>query len=665
MKMMKKYAAIVFSLMFPVTACSDNNPAEGPQTAGEPVPMTVSTEEVKIDRSDPEAQALSLSWDASPEAKAVQIEFSLSDAFEKPVRDIGGATGQTYTNDELAVLMLSLGVPVEESTEVFLRTRFIGSPAYGIRSTEAHTLKVTLGKAPAGIFLVNADEAGQPGRRVLGMLYSLQNSSIYSGYVNSEQSNKNGFFRTADNAFYGAPEGSAGSYSLVDAAYRNISFPQPDGCYLATVDLEKRIWSASLVEGISFEYDGKTVEMDYSPTQNAWLTSIELKNPSAVEIEAEMKLKTYDADHSGLSPLEEKRTLSFSVSAAEAGQKLLTLAMGGIRPEAALTDNTSEKGTFASGGDISWMLEKYEKWGRKFYNGKGEETECTALMKELGMNAIRLRVWVENPTENPYGWNTLPDVLEKAKRVRDLGMRLMIDFHYSDNWADPGQQRVPSAWASLTEWNQRVEAVRNHTVKVLSELKRNNIDVEWVQIGNETKNGMLWNWGAGSGSMGTYVGFSNAGYEAAKSVYPDVKAIVHLENGWDLGSFQWFFREFRKNGGKVDMIGMSYYPYWYNNLKDNANWPKANEAVEYNIKELSKEFGVDCMIVEIGYERSQPAESRKFLTDMFKRALKNTDGHCAGIFYWEPEAFDYVNGAMTDDARPSEALVPFGEYKTY
>lgn len=664
MAIMRKYIAIIVGMLALLAACSDKDTANGAAVAGT-VPIKVSASNIFIDRTNPNSEALALAWEARREAKAIQVEFATSPDFSKPVRDIGGVDGKRYTNEELASLVTSLGIPAGEPAQVSVRAKFIGTPEQGIAYTKTARVEVTLGNAPSSLSFVNSDETGQPGQRVFGKLHSLQNDGVYTGYLSSQQSTKKGFFRGSGNVFYGAPSGSSESFTLSDSRYECISFPSADGCYLTTVNTNEKTWRASLVERIAFEYGGQAVTMDFSPTQNAWMTSIAVTTPGTAEIKAVMRLKTYDSSHGQNAPLDEERQLAFQINAGETGQKSLMLLLDGLRPETRLTDNTSEKGTFASGGDISWMIEKYEHWGRQFYNSKGEATECTALMKEVGMNAIRLRVWVENPAENPDGWNTLPDVLEKAKRVRDQGMRLMVDFHYSDNWADPGQQRVPSAWSSYTTAEQRVAAVKRHTTEVLSELKRHGIDVEWVQVGNETKNGMLWDWGAGSGSMGTYAAFSNAGYDAVKSVYPDAKVIVHLENGWDLWSFQDFFRRLRDNGGKFDMIGMSYYPYWYNNLKDNANWPKANEAVAYNIRELSKEFGVDCMIVEIGYERSQPAESRKFLTDMFKKALKETDGHCAGIFYWEPEAFDYVNGAMTDDARPSEALIPFGAYKTY
>ncbi len=99
--------------------------------------------------------------------------------------------------------------------------------------------------------------------------------------------------------------------------------------------------------------------------------------------------------------------------------------------------------SFAKGADVSWVTEM-EGAGKLFYNNTGVVTECMQLLKNLGMNTIRLRVWVDPAG----GWNNMADVLVKAVRAKNLGMRIMIDFHYSDSWADPGQQTKPAAWAS-------------------------------------------------------------------------------------------------------------------------------------------------------------------------------------------------------------------------
>ena len=155
----------------------------------------------------------------------------------------------------------------------------------------------------------------------------------------------------------------------------------------------------------------------------------------------------------------------------------------GQQPENPETPSTV---TFAKGADISWVTEM-EAAGEKFYNRDGVETDCFQLMKELGMNAIRLRVWV-NP-EN--GWSGKADVVAKAKRAQAQGMDLMIDFHYSDSWADPGQQFKPAAWKGLP-LNDLKAAIANHTTDVLQALKAEGITPKWVQVGNEIRPGMLW-----------------------------------------------------------------------------------------------------------------------------------------------------------------------------
>src|ERR1035437_5958209 len=147
---------------------------------------------------------------------------------------------------------------------------------------------------------------------------------------------------------------------------------------------------------------------------------------------------------------------------------------------------------FAKGADVSWVTQM-EASGKKFYNSAGTEMECMALLKSLGMNSIRLRVWV-NPAD---GWCNSQDVLAKALRAKNLGMKIMIDFHYSDSWADPSKQTKPTAWTNLS-FNDLKTAVATHTTDVLNLLKTNNITPEWVQVGNETGNGMLWEDGKAS-----------------------------------------------------------------------------------------------------------------------------------------------------------------------
>ena len=302
---------------------------------------------------------------------------------------------------------------------------------------------------------------------------------------------------------------------------------------------------------------------------------------------------------------------------------------------------------FASGADISSVTE-FEQKGIKFYSKDGVETEVTAIMKQLGMNAIRERVWVD-PKD---GLCNKADVLAKCLRAKEQGMRLMIDFHYSDTWADPGQQAVPKAWESY-DINQLCEAMRQHTVDVLQTLKDNGIDVEWVQVGNETPDGFMWPLGKASTNMQNYALLTTEGYDAVKSIYPDAQVIVHIDKAPEIERFRGIFRRLRLFEAKWDIIGMSFYP---------ELWQSETDRVAENIITLSETFGTPCMIVETGMLRNDPAEGKRAMQYLFQKMLNDTKGYCRGILYWEPETYKesgYNKGAFTDDGRPSEMLDPF------
>ena len=190
-----------------------------------------------------------------------------------------------------------------------------------------------------------------------------------------------------------------------------------------------------------------------------------------------------------------------------------------------LSTTVNAQSSFVRGADASWCTEM-EASGRKFYNTDGQETELFALLKQIGMNAVRLRVWV-NPTGYGYGaWCDKDDVLKKAERAHQQGLDVMIDFHYSDFFADPGRQEKPKDWSGYTA-EQLKTAVADHTKDVLTALKQKGIEPKWVQVGNETNNGFLFEKGKidwdkkGSEGYTGYVALSNAGYEAGKEVCPE------------------------------------------------------------------------------------------------------------------------------------------------
>ena len=145
------------------------------------------------------------------------------------------------------------------------------------------------------------------------------------------------------------------------------------------------------------------------------------------------------------------------------------------------------QGTFVKGADVGFLAGQ-EKHGVKFHDRNGKERECLELLKnDYQMSAIRMRVWV-----NPRGgMNDKHELLAMAKRAKALGMDLMVDFHYSDSWADPAKQPIPEAWKDHN-YKQMKKDLSEHTIDVLSLLKANGIEPRWVQVGNETANGLLW-----------------------------------------------------------------------------------------------------------------------------------------------------------------------------
>lgn len=305
---------------------------------------------------------------------------------------------------------------------------------------------------------------------------------------------------------------------------------------------------------------------------------------------------------------------------------------------------------FAKGADVSWLTEM-EKAGRKFYDASGREYECLELLRESGMNSVRLRVWV-NPTD---GWCNKGDVLVKALRANRLGFRLMIDFHYSDWWADPGQQTKPAAWQELS-LDELKKAVADHTKDVLSTLKEYEITPEWVQVGNETGDGMLWEDGRASVNMKNYAELNNAGYDAVKEVFPEAKVIVHLQSGDNNSLFRWLFDGLKNNGGKWDMIGMSLYP-------TADTWQEMNNKCIANVNDMISRYGSEVMICEVGMPWDEAAACKAFLTDLITKSKAVADDKCLGIFYWEPQSYgnwkNYTLGAFNSNGMPTEAMEAF------
>lgn len=318
---------------------------------------------------------------------------------------------------------------------------------------------------------------------------------------------------------------------------------------------------------------------------------------------------------------------------------------------------TAPKKNWVKGADIGWCTEMESK-GYKFYNAKGQERECTALMKELGFNAVRYRVWV-NPEE---GWNSVDDVLVKCLRAKALGMDIMIDFHYSDNWADPGKQYIPDAWKSY-DLDALAEAVAKHTSDVLNKLKDNAIEVKWVQVGNEVTNGMLWELGRVQGTSASgFAKLFKAGADAVKSVYPEAKVVLHIDNAWKTETLTWFYDLMVANKVEYDVIGLSLYPsYWDDATGSYNDWHEKVNQVVSNIPMLGKRYDKEVLLTEWGMPQDDPAAAKSALKYLMNRLSSQI---CfKGIFYWEPESEKDRNGGYSlgafEGGKPTAALDPF------
>lgn len=307
---------------------------------------------------------------------------------------------------------------------------------------------------------------------------------------------------------------------------------------------------------------------------------------------------------------------------------------------------------FARGADVSWLTQM-ESEGRKFYTpgADRQEMECMQLLRDYcGVNSIRLRVWV-NPKD---GWNNIDDVVLKARRAEKLGLRTMIDFHFSDTWADPGHQEIPNAWQNLSI-NELTQAVGNHVTETLNALKKVGVTPEWVQIGNETTPGMMLPVGSVDNPV-QLTQLNNAGYDAVKSVFPESKVIVHLDGGNNQWAYDRMFDLLEKHGGKYDIIGMSLYPYWAEQQGETGGWQKVADDCISNINHLKQKYNKPVMICEIGMPYDQGELCKQLITKMMGAKVE-------GIFYWEPQAPNGYNdgynlGCFDNDA-PTVALDAF------
>ena len=313
---------------------------------------------------------------------------------------------------------------------------------------------------------------------------------------------------------------------------------------------------------------------------------------------------------------------------------------------------------FIKGADVSIMPE-LERNGTKFYDN-GIEQDGLTILKNHGVNWIRVRIW-----NNPYvvgpegvgGGNTdEAKAIEMAKRAKALGMKVLVDFHYSDFWVDPGQQKKPDAWKN-DSGDKLVDDVYAYTAKVMQDFNAQGVTPDMVQVGNELNNGMLWPEAQLTEDNPNGYKFLakllNAGLQAVHDNDKDnkVKTMIHLA-GVDVNLYHTFFDNLivKNKVNDFDIIGMSFYPFWHGTMDDlkntmndvSAKYNKDVIAVEtafgYTLEDADFEknnFGTNEEKVS-GYKATVQGQARG-LRDVMATVGSVNDNRGLGIFYWAPD----------------------------
>ena len=313
---------------------------------------------------------------------------------------------------------------------------------------------------------------------------------------------------------------------------------------------------------------------------------------------------------------------------------------------------------FVKGMDLSTLLE-LERCGAKYYDN-GEERDLLAIMKSYDVDTIRIRLWNDpwSETGESYGAgeNDLKTSLEIAKRVTAAGFGVLLNFHYSDFWADPGKQIKPKAWADYGV-KELEQAVYDYTLESMQTFLDAGVNITMVQVGNELSNGLLWP----EGKVPNYdniATFVNAGIRAVRKADAAIPVMIHLDNGGNNALYREWFDNFTKRGEDFEIIGLSYYPFWHGSL----------QMLNDNMNDIAERYGKDLVIDEgaMGYtmedyknyeklsdeERkgyaTRPALVEKieypmtkqgqydFMEDFLNRISHIKGGKGKGFFYWEP-----------------------------
>ena len=315
---------------------------------------------------------------------------------------------------------------------------------------------------------------------------------------------------------------------------------------------------------------------------------------------------------------------------------------------------------YAVGADVSFLDDAVAKGGR--FRCLDSGLNGLPLLQRNGFGWVRLRLFV-TPDELP---NDLAYTTRLAVRAKQLGFKLLLDFHYSDTWADPKKQYTPAAWDGLP-LDELAEEVEAHTRESIEALARAGAAPDMVQVGNEVINGMLWPRGRLPDQWDAFADLTRAGIRGVRTAdLPETPLVmVHIDRGGDWDATEWFFDNCEKHRIAFDVIGQSYYPWWHGSLEDLRN----------NLHRTAEKYEKDIILVEVAYYwrpgvypegdgpfPETPEGQREFLVAVDRIIREAPRGRGKGVFWWEPAVQPgpiYGRGLFDGDGMALPALRAF------
>jgi arabinogalactan endo-1,4-beta-galactosidase len=356
----------------------------------------------------------------------------------------------------------------------------------------------------------------------------------------------------------------------------------------------------------------------------------------------------FDADHPGFG------TLLFTLPVRSVPVRASNETPHGV--------TTNAPADYAAGADLSF-LKQAEDRGTVFKDN-GQAKPGLRIFHDHGYNWIRLRLF-HTPTRLP---NNLDYTIALAKDARKLGFKFLLDYHYSDTWADPGKQTIPKAWEGKSH-AELVQAVREYTRDTIAAFRAAGVLPDMVQPGNEITPGMLWPDGKLPANWDNFAELLKAAIEGVKAGCGDAprpRIMIHIDKGGNKNATKWFFDKLNSYGVPYDVIGQSYYPWWHGSLAD----------LRENLAFMANEYHKDIIVVEAAYNwrpteyknkeapfPETPEGQKQFLAEVNRIVLETPHGLGKGVFWWEPAVTGGLRsrGYFDDDGNALPVITVFDE----